>query len=702
MASVLFSTVGQALGGPLGAAVGIAVGSGVDAGLFGRRQEGVTDLFVQRSAYGEIVPRIYGRTRTSGHLIWALAPGGRGGKGGGRQAIATSMAIALSSGPIVDIGRIWADGREIRNADGQFEATTTMRIHHGGQGQQADPLIVAAEGEDTAPGYRDFAYVVFEELDLAPFGNRIPNLSFEVIADHDGPRQWLEELGLRSGIKVDPDGNGVQRAVGYSAVEKAVVEAGVLGQLGGLELCYADGIAEFAASARTFAIGWDEVLLDSRGAPELQQTIRPSGVAFSYLDPERDYQAGRQRVGRGRRGMEVESSAPVCATAGMALSLAGRQLRQLEARAETITFGLSWKWLCLAVGDRVTISGRGPWRIVEREIRGMRVFCRAEKMVDTTPLPLPDSDPGRGQTMPMVPAGPTEIRLIEPVVPLVAGNASLYVWLGGGAGWKGATARQLVGGNEVALGAVRETSTQGRLLEALAPGPEAVWDFRNSLLLTVEPGLPFFESRSAEEVLAGANLVLVGDELLQYCDAVGEGDGVVRLSRLLRGRFGTNFSPVIHAPGTDVIQITPGRLLPVNVPTDAVGRELVILASGAGDPVGGTEQTKVFEGLHTSPMAPVHVRAERLADGSIRSRWIARSREMWGWNSPESTGWLWRWKFRHADAPEVVLELAEPQLVLGLAEQIALFGTAFGSGVVTVEAVGEGPIDLRTVAVELF
>ncbi|MEO1198808.1 MAG: glycoside hydrolase/phage tail family protein, partial [Pseudomonadota bacterium] len=37
------------------------------------------------------------------------------------------------------------------------------------------------EGAGNAPAYRGTAYIVFERLDLAPFGNRIPQFSFEVI-----------------------------------------------------------------------------------------------------------------------------------------------------------------------------------------------------------------------------------------------------------------------------------------------------------------------------------------------------------------------------------------------------------------------------------------------------------------------------------------------------------------------------------------
>ncbi len=48
---------------------------------------------------------------------------------------------------------------------------------------------MAREGADNAPAYRGLAYVVFERLPLADFGNRMPQLSFEVFRAVDAVRQ---------------------------------------------------------------------------------------------------------------------------------------------------------------------------------------------------------------------------------------------------------------------------------------------------------------------------------------------------------------------------------------------------------------------------------------------------------------------------------------------------------------------------------
>src|SRR5262249_4308599 len=72
------------------------------------------------------------------------------------------------------IGRVWADGRELDLSG------VVYRLYTGSDSQLPDSLIEAKEGAGNAPAYRGLAYIVFERLALAAFGNRIPQLSFEV------------------------------------------------------------------------------------------------------------------------------------------------------------------------------------------------------------------------------------------------------------------------------------------------------------------------------------------------------------------------------------------------------------------------------------------------------------------------------------------------------------------------------------------
>ncbi|MGJ3231306.1 MAG: baseplate multidomain protein megatron [Oceanicaulis sp.] len=156
-------------------------------------------LQLQTSTEGAPIPLVYGRMRLAGQVIWAArfkersqvrsAGGGKGGPKVREYAYSVSFAVALCEGPIAGVGKVWANGEPLSTAG------LVMRVHTGGEAQAPDPLIEAIEGAGAAPAYRGLAYVVFEDLPLDAYGDRIPSLSFEVIGagpKGEGPR--LETL----------------------------------------------------------------------------------------------------------------------------------------------------------------------------------------------------------------------------------------------------------------------------------------------------------------------------------------------------------------------------------------------------------------------------------------------------------------------------------------------------------------------------
>jgi hypothetical protein len=84
-----------------------------------------------------------------------------------------NFAVGLCEGQIGRVARMWADGKPLDLTG------ITFRVYNGSESQDADPLIIAKEGD--APAYRGLAYVVFERLALEKFGNRIPQLSFDIV-----------------------------------------------------------------------------------------------------------------------------------------------------------------------------------------------------------------------------------------------------------------------------------------------------------------------------------------------------------------------------------------------------------------------------------------------------------------------------------------------------------------------------------------
>ncbi len=195
--SVLGATMSGAV---IGSQLGALAGSYVDQALFGTTGQAraisgprLSDLKLTSSTEGTPVPRLFGRARLGGQIIWAsdieeeavTSGGGGSGKGApasGAGSTATSteyryyanFAVALCEGVITGVGRVWADGGELDLSD------YVWRLYTGTDLQSPDSLIAAHEGMDAAPAYRGMAYIVFERMALAGFGNRLPQLSFEV------------------------------------------------------------------------------------------------------------------------------------------------------------------------------------------------------------------------------------------------------------------------------------------------------------------------------------------------------------------------------------------------------------------------------------------------------------------------------------------------------------------------------------------
>ena len=202
MATLVLQSVGTAIGGTLfgapgalvGRALGALGGSYIDQQIFG--PDGQTHVGprlesaqILSSREGTAIPKVFGRARIAGEIIWATRfeevqsteTQSQGGKGGGSKSTTTTFsyfgnfAIGLCEGEIAHIGRIWADGQLLQ------QPQHTIRSYAGTEDQQPDSLIETKQGAGMAPAYRGLAYLVFENFALENYGNRIPQIAAEII-----------------------------------------------------------------------------------------------------------------------------------------------------------------------------------------------------------------------------------------------------------------------------------------------------------------------------------------------------------------------------------------------------------------------------------------------------------------------------------------------------------------------------------------
>jgi hypothetical protein len=128
-----------------------------------------------------------------------------------------------------------------------------------------------------------------------------------------------------------------------------------------------------------------------------------------------------------------------------------------------------------------------------------------------------------------------------------------------------------------------------------------------------------------EALAGGANLAVLGGELVQFGRVTPLGAGSFRLSRLLRGRGGTEWARGYHSNGEVFCLIQTASLQPVAMPSWSVGA--FVTATGAG----GASASIAFGAEALRPPSPVNLSAELQSGGDLRLSWTRRSRQGFAW-----------------------------------------------------------------------
>lgn len=722
MATLLFSAVGSIFGGPLGGAIGALVGRGLDGALIGgNRREGprLKELAATTSSYGAALPRHFGRMRVAGSIIWATdlvehSETQGGGKGGSVRTYSytASFAVALASRPIHGIGRIWADGNLLRGAAGDLKAEGTLRIHTGERDQQPDPLIAAVEGASRCPAWRGLAYVVFEDLDLGDFFNRIPALTFEVIADEagfglddiigpiientdaavpltgfagfssEGPlADTLQQLDAV--IPIDCDAGGERLTISRARLQSAPI-----------------ALPEAAIGVEDGDFGGASGFARRRAAPP------PSPLAIlRYYDVDRDYQPGLQRTaGRAGPGEPEGLELPAALAAQEARLLLEQAGRRTLWSRETLTWRSAELNPAIAPGSVVTVPDQpGRWRVAEWEWRASGIELTLVRIVPTgaEALPAPPVDPGRHNPPPDLLPPPTVLAAFE--LPWDGtGNGDTATTFAGvssaEAHWSGAALYIDRGSGELAsLGpSGRTRSILGVAQSVLAPASPLLFDRTSGVIVQLVDPAMNLSPATGHQLAMGANRALLGMEIIQFGSAVPLGSGRWRLGRLLRGRGGTEAAIGEHLVGERFVLLDT-----CNVALDpaVVGESLgsLIVAAGRGDDTPVTAPI-ALAGIALRPLSPVHPRAAFQPDGTLDLHWTRRARGGWLWRDGVELPVFeqaerYRVAFGPVDAPLAAWTVTAPQLTL-TAATLATLSALLPGGALHVRQEGSHALSL--------
>ena len=643
MATLVLTTVGGAIGGPIGAALGAVLGQRVDRVLLAPKgSEGprLSELKVQTSSYGTQLPKMFGRMRVAGSVIWSTdlieqrgtTSAGKGQGSVTRYSYAASFAVALSARRISGVGRIWADGKLLRGAAGDWKANTGFRLYLGDEEQSPDPLIASAVGAAVASAHRGVAYAMFEMLQLADFGNRIPSLTFEVVADEDAVRVGDIARAIGGGALT---GDGPDTPVHGFAVSGDTIAgaAGVLAQLSG---------GWFAPAGRGVALSnrVDAAIeVNARTLARTRAPIErvPARVEVAHYDPERDYQIGVQgarRHGTGGGTEEVPLAAALSAAEAKGLALS--TLLSRERMRETRQVVADARAVALAPGDAVRI-GDDPrvWRVVRSSVEAMRVTL---DLVPLVAAPIERvADAGAVISSPDVQTGNTIVALFElfPTGDEAWPTPRLAIVAAGDQpGWR--QARLEIGRDDgVSWEPVGGTAAPAIMGIVSAPAPRGcatLLDRASEIDVSLGHDGMVLQSADPAQLMRGANLALLGDEVVQFARVRQVGPARWRLSQLRRGMNGSEATT--HDPGTRFVLLERESLL-VPALAPRVGDRIRVVAYGVGDTDMRPGSATMVSGRSVAPLAPVHLRWTAQADGGARVSWIRRSRLGWRWEDGE-------------------------------------------------------------------
>lgn len=619
----------------------------------------LSDLRVTGSSYGAAIPQIWGRGRFGGNLIWvgnrkdgAAVPTGTagathlreersetrsGGKGGKPKqttvnyAYYSSFAVAICKGQVQNIRKVWGDDILIYDANATPQTKYDLRIYSGDESQLPDTVMESFEGMGNVPAYRGLCYVVFDELDLTPWGGRIPSLSFEVAT---APKTVADVLtGIAGQVGLAPsdydftpanalavDGFAVSQRSGAAELLVPIL------QVYHCELVESDGklrvvrrggaavasIAEGDLAARS---GGGETPVSVEVARSLTLDL-PGRLDLAFFNADDAFSQSVEsairysRIGDVQDYLTVQSG--LVLTPDAARRAAEAILYDLWTAQKTFTFAVPPRYIALAPGDvlNLTVNGQTERARVSGNDVGslaeLRFTCISDDAGVLSQVASGNTGSNGGATV-AISVKPTsfvawsgtelsEIDALSPGFYVVAtgesgwGGAAIYYSSDGGTNW-------IYGGTTSGRGTLGTATTS---VGNFAGTPDTYQSGATVNVSIVAGGA--VESASAAEVDAGTkNAAILGQELIGFASVTPLGNGAFRLATIRRGRMKSAMTG--HAVGERFAVLSSATSARVAVADSLVGQTVQIKCIGAGETLAGVAAKSVVIAAANRPFA---------------------------------------------------------------------------------------------------
>jgi hypothetical protein len=687
--AALFGSVGAAVGGFIDnrflfpALFGDTL---ADQDILGPRLD---EMRLQTASEGSNVKKVWSnRNRIAGTLIWVsdlieeevVETQELGGKGGAPSATQTQtsynyyvhVAVAVCEGPLNDNSisdngfvRIWADDKPIFQWNRPFYRGDSITFYAGDESQTPDSLIEATEGTGEVPAYRGIAYFVIEKLALADFGNRIPNFtaklyehdltvsSFRTQADvvsgilddqgYETDQYDVTKLTSATGVRGYNYGGPQQ---GSKKLEPILLAYDVLVRDSGGKLWFMNRGEEDTITINSDDIGAHE--FDDRERSPTINLRRVSGIDLparinvGFIDESRDFQEGSVIA---RRFLKTLGSAnvnmPLALTSSQARNIGERYLWQAWQESMRGEFVLPPRHVNVEETDLIAYPFDGEVYTVraERVARGVNGLIEISGAVQDAETfdqdvtmpddPFPEPDPYE----------PPDTTLV--ILQLGALNDAQYDTPGyyvaccasdASAEWQGAaTYSSTDDSNWGTVSSANVETKVGVTQSTLGDASIHTWDRINTLDVEMYHGE--LTSASEEQVLAGVNAMVVGDEIIGFCTATLTGTNPTTgakqytLSQLLRGRVNTGGATAGHGATEEVVLLESSLVQFVSHQASSIGDtrywRCVAKFADIGD---YASQSASLNGSTVTPWSVAKLKGVRDGSDNIDVTWSRRTR----------------------------------------------------------------------------
>lgn len=632
-------------------------------------------LDAPKSQFGAAISKPYGTCRFKGcNVFWSPKlkeeKKKKGGKGGKTQQSSYSyygnFAALICEGPVEKVSRIWLNG-ELYYADGQNVQPQTQKandllldqhleIYLGTSTQTADPTIQSFEGS-SIPAFRRRVYLVFRDLPLENFGNRIPVVDVEVV----------ERTGLTLGTLVS---ELVQKATinasylnitnlnqpitgyifrqGGDSPRSAIEELQQLFLFIGREKLnrfdfYPIEDAQVTATIPLTHLGTEGTEPIYKKLV-LQERELPSEVQIEYANQDNNHEPGIQGVRRASKNYDnvtnvrssiVSDDGTMANRASALLSylwmgqeryeevnllpdyfsdvFAG-DLVELELSFGTVTLLLNT--VDLGANYRPKITG-----VVHDADLDAAVVIDTPTYDDDTELPFADDPTVKVLDIPMLYDNDTELAI----------RAGVYYPSSTNPYWGGGVIAAKIGNADYETAASAPfLMTIGTVATALGSG--IAWqngvDTVNSMTVVLAEDDAVLSSVTNDEFLALKSRIVYGNEVLAFRDAVLIAPRTYTISHLLRGMRGTEWAIASHTSNESFVFVDESLY---SIPYE-VG-DLLSTANVRGVPVGRTVSSVAITTNHLilgnalKPYSPVNAASTKSPTGDIQVTWTRRDRK---------------------------------------------------------------------------